>query len=449
MKNLTFLRGTILLTTSDIVNRTLGLFFQSMMIRHAGAESLGLLQMSLPLLSLLATCISAGFPTAISKLIAEAHVTIDRARIQRILLVSFFSSTFFAICTVFAVYVMRDWLLPMFFHDQRAIRPFLVMLPVLLLTGWTAILRGYFYGSQLFRPPAIASVLEQIARILFTFFCFHVDKPNHVITGAIEGALSLVISELAGCIYLAYSFSKSMLWKTKGNKRLMTFRWLQTFIQLSELSLPMTGNSVASVLMYTFEASLIPDSLQNAGCMPSQATALFGLYTGVVIPVFFFATVFSDSLGMTLIASVTEMLASGQHLLVKRHLWRIIRIVAAFSLAYSSCLMLFATPLTRILYDTPEAGILLMHIAPFLFFVCMQWPLASVLQGLQRSGLVLVHSIIGDFVRLILIILWGSRPSLGIYGVLWAFNISNVLITCLHARAVHRLIMIRYDSKRM
>jgi stage V sporulation protein B len=447
MKDLTFLRGTILLTASDILNRTLGLFFQSIMIRHAGAESLGLLQMSLPLLSLLATCISAGFPTAISKLIAEAHVTIDRVRIQRILLVSFFSSTLFAICILFAIYVTRDWLLPVLFQDQRALRPFLVMLPVLFLTGWTAILRGYFYGSQLFRPPAIASVLEQVARILFASFCFHVDAPNHVITGAIVGALSLVISELAGCIYLVYTFSKSMVWKTKGNnKRIMAFRWRQTFLQLSELSLPMTGNSIASVLMYTFEAALIPVSLQKAGCIPSQATALFGLYTGVVIPVFFFATVFSDSLGTTLIASVSEMMAIGQYLLVKRHLWRIIRIVAAFSLAYSGCLMLFATPLTRFLYNTPEAGTLLMHIAPFLLFVCVQWPLASVLQGLKHSGLVLVHSIIGDFVRLILIVLLGSRPSLGIYGVLWAFNISNVLITCLHARAILRLI--RYDSKR-
>jgi stage V sporulation protein B len=434
-------RGTFMLTAIDLANRLLGLCFQSVLVRYAGAESLGLLQMSLPLLSLLSAWMTAGIPLAISRLVAEANARIDRAQIRRILVVSFSMCSFLAICLLSVLYASWEEWLPLLFHDPRAICPFLFLLPVLFFTGWNAIMRGYFYGSQTFAPPAFASLAEQVTRILFLLFSFHSLASVNGESGAAIGALSLVLSECTGGVILACSLARSPFWKSGRRRKGKTaWRWRQTIHQLSEISFPLASHSLASILMYACEASLIPFCLQSAGYSASQATALFGLYAGAALPVLFIATVFTDSLGTTLVASVADLWEEGKTAAVKRLVRQAARLVAFFTLPFSVFLLLFARPLTRFLYGSPEAGSLLIPMAPFLFFICMQWPLAGVLQGLRRPGLVLFHAFLGDCTRLSLILLWGSSPTWGIEGILWAFNISNLLTTFLHAWAVRRIL---------
>ena len=70
MKN-KLLQGTIVLLCSSIVLRCIGFVYQMLVVRLAGTEPLGILNMTMPFYMLLVVLATMGMPVAIAKLAAE------------------------------------------------------------------------------------------------------------------------------------------------------------------------------------------------------------------------------------------------------------------------------------------------------------------------------------------------------------------------------------------
>ena len=70
MKN-KFLQGTVILLLTSVLLRGLGFVYQMLVVRFAGTESVGLLNMSFPFYIMLVVLATAGMPVAIAKLTAE------------------------------------------------------------------------------------------------------------------------------------------------------------------------------------------------------------------------------------------------------------------------------------------------------------------------------------------------------------------------------------------
>lgn len=70
MKN-KFLQGTVILLVTSVLLRGLGFVYQMLVVRFAGTESVGLLNMSFPFYMMLVVLATAGMPVAIAKLTAE------------------------------------------------------------------------------------------------------------------------------------------------------------------------------------------------------------------------------------------------------------------------------------------------------------------------------------------------------------------------------------------
>jgi stage V sporulation protein B len=90
----------------------------------------------------------------------------------------------------------------------------------------------------------------------------------------------------------------------------------------------------------------------------------------------------------------------------------------------------WATPLTTLIYNAPEAGVLLKILAPMFFLHYFDAPLHAILLGLGRAKAMLVNYIVATAFRGISIFVLGSQ--MGISGVAYGIGIGIVMQTLLN-----------------
>lgn len=114
MRKQSFIRGTFILTVSSFFTKGLGFLNGVLLARFLGAEGVGLLMIAHPLLPLFITLTELGLPVAISKLVSEAEVKQDEARVKRILTVSLsITGTLSIILTLVALFGSK-WIASIF-----------------------------------------------------------------------------------------------------------------------------------------------------------------------------------------------------------------------------------------------------------------------------------------------------------------------------------------------
>jgi stage V sporulation protein B len=410
--------------------------------RLIGAQGVGLFRIVFPILGVVLTFVTAGLPTAISKLVAEAMVSRDRVRVARILRVS--STVILSMALLFTLLMVfgRGFIESHWLSDQRAYPSYLVMIPLVGIISVSSIYRGYFQGLQDMSPPAWASIIEQTVRIL-SIWALALHFVKYSLEYAAAAAMAgMVLGEFAGLMFLVVQYLRrgrlAMVLPDAPVRSLETTK--QTLWAIGEIAVPVTLSRLIGSVMYAIEPILVTRALLKAGLLTEMATALYGQYSGMAIPLFVFPTVFTSSLAFNLVPSVSEAIADRAHERVRIRLAQSWRVTAMVAFPSSIILTVFAEPLCRIIFKEPSVAPILAVLAPSGFLLYLQAPLTGILQGLNRAGLSMLNSCIGGVVRLGLIYILASNPHLKIIGVAWAVTISIIVTTALHFVCVCYLI---------
>lgn len=442
MTHRSFLRGAFVLIAASLVTRLMGFAYRIFLTRLIGAAGMGLFQMIWPLLSLILTFVTAGLPVAISKLVAEALVTRDRVRVQRILRVSTAVILTMAVLFTALMWFLRGLVRHYWLTDPRAFPTYLAMIPIVAVISVSSIYRGYFQGLQDMSPPAWASIVETAVRMCSIWVLVGYFIRFGIAYAAAAAMMSAVLGEVAGLLYLIVQHRRrgrlALILADAPRSSLETNR--QTLQAIAQIAVPVTVSRLIGSLIWAVEPVLVTRSLKLAGLATAATTIAYGRYGGMAISLLMFPTVFTGSLAVNLVPSVSEAMADDARQRVRVRLAQSWRATALVGFPTSVILTLFAEPLCRVVYHDSAVGPILAIMAPAGFLLYLQAPLAGILQGLNRAGLAMFNSIIGGVVRLGLIYLLASRPGLGILGVAWATTLSVCLTTILHFWFVYRYV---------
>ncbi|MBL0387475.1 stage V sporulation protein B [Tumebacillus sp. ITR2] len=440
MSKQSFLKGAVILVAASLVTRVLGFVYKIFLSRMIGAEGIGLFQTVFPILMFVMTITTAGLPVALSKLIAEALVQEDYRRVRRIMTVSFTAVLSLSIVFTGLMLVLAPWLTTHVLTDPRAYQTLLAMTPIVIIIAISSILRGYFQGMQNMSPNAIASILEQSARIVTVLLFASYLLPYGLQYAAAGAMLGMVAGELIGLSYLVYTYySKYPLRRFQQQelkKAQEPFR--HTLRSLLEIAVPVTLSRIVSSVTYAIEPILVTRCLVATGVTAAMATTLYGQYSGMAISLLLLPTVFTWSLQTTLVPAISEAVAAKEHKLVQRRLYQAFRMTALVGFPTSAILTLFANELSNAVFNDPAVGPILALMAPCGFLLYLQAPLAGILQGMNRAGEAMFNSIVGSIIKLGVIYYLVAKPEFGIYGVAWSVVISASLTTVLHFLSVSR-----------
>ncbi|MFB5190107.1 stage V sporulation protein B [Alicyclobacillus fastidiosus] len=432
MNRPSFLHGALILMISGLVTRIMGFVYRVFLTRIIGAEGMGLFQIVFPILGLVLTLVTAGLPLAISKLVAEAVAQNDKARVKRIMGVSVGVVSVMTVILTILMYTCRGFIEHHWLSDSRAFPTYLAMIPLVSIIAISSLYRGYFQGLQDMSPTAWGQILEQTVRIISIWILAAYFIQFSLEYAAAAAMMGMVLGEFCGMLFLVASQRRrgrlDSVLPNGATRSHETVR--QTLHAMGEIALPVTLSKLIWSVLFAAEPILVMRALKAAGFTTSTATALYGQYSGMAIPLLVFPTVFTGSLATNLVPSVSEAIAASERFRVRIRLSQSFTATAMVAFPSAVVLTMFAAPLTHYIYKEDSIGPILAVMAPFMFLLCLQAPLTGILQGLNKAGVAMVNSIIGGVLKLLLIYFLASKPTMGILGVSMA-TAASFTVSCL------------------
>ncbi len=418
--------GTLLLTLSGLLTRLIGFFYRIFLSQRIGAEGMGIYQLTFPIHVLTISLTSSAIQTAISRFVAQAASSSCNSQEsgtafcqkkfcnEKCYLTAglMLSLSLAGLCTVF-LYRFSEPIAARFLEEPRC-APLLEILALTIpFAAIHACINGYFYGLKKTFVPAASQLLEQAARVASVWLFFEISMEKHNAISLNLIIWGMVVGEIAATLF-SVSFLKRA--KNRGS-RLFALR------QIFGMSLPLSANRVLVNLLQSMEAVMIPGQLRQYGYSSSESLSVYGILTGMALPMVLFPSVLTNSVSVMLLPAIAE----AQEKKDFRYILTLIKRTCAYSLLLGfGCTVMFlllGNWMGRFLFGNELAGtfiVILGWICPFLY---LSTTLHSILNGLGRTTATFLLNVVGLGIRIGFVLF--VIPMAGIKGYLWGLLLSQ------------------------
>lgn len=286
--------NTSIVTGLSVAERGLGFLYRIVLSRLLGAEGLGLYQVALSLFALFLTLGTGGIPITVSRMISKSKAEKDGLGEQA----SVSAGVTLALLLTLPVCLLF-WGLGnkanFLFSDERPLSVFQILLAGLTFSSVYAVIRGHFWGNKQFLAPSVLELAEETVMVIAGVLLLR--KVPTPLIGAQKAAWAAVIS-------YAFSFTASLVWFfVCGGKLSSPKKHLKP---LFDAVLPITSVRASGSLVNSAIAVLLPAMLVRAGLSESDALKMFGIVTGMVMPILFIPSTLIGSLSLVLVPELSE-----------------------------------------------------------------------------------------------------------------------------------------------
>lgn len=434
MNKVTFQRhplftGTLLLTLAGLLSRIIGFFYRIFLSHTIGAEGLGIYQLIFPIYALTFSVTVAGVQTAISKYVAEAVArdsfppafprvyrksSRNPASFTYLYAGLFISLLLSFLCTVL-LYLQADFLAIHMLGEARCGSLLRILSLTVPFGAIHASINGYYYGLKKTAVPAISQLLEQMARVGGVWLLYRIASEQGRPVTIQMAVWGLVIGEIVSVLYSA-SF-------TRFQRR---FHLLPCAIrQVFTLSLPLTANRVFVNLFASAEAILIPIKLRAFGYSSTEALSVFGVLTGMAMPMIFFPSVITNSVSVMLLPAISEAAAKEDMAYIKNAVKKSCLYCIILGLCCTLGFLIFGRFLGTLVFANHLAGtfiVVLGWICPFLYLTTT---LSSIINGLGKTSTTFLLHLTGSAIRILFVVF--LIPTLGIKAYLFGILVSHLV----------------------
>ncbi|MDE6602937.1 MAG: polysaccharide biosynthesis protein [Lachnospiraceae bacterium] len=450
--------GTVILTLTGLLSRFIGFFYRIFLSNVFGAEGMGLYQLISPVLALSFSLTVSGIQTAISKYVASETSTRDYKSSFRTLWAGFLLAMALSAACAFGIYVYAEPIAANLLLEARTAPLLRIIALSIPMASVHSCINGYFYGIRRTGIPALSQLAEQVCRVGSVYLIYFVCQ-KHGLTPTISFAVvGLVIGESASMIVSVVAIlarahqvfpacghipvpgsSVSPAGQTHAPLffRRQTTPPLSSVLavyrritgQLLQLAVPLSANRLVLNLLQSVEAIYIPNRLMAYGLDNADALSVYGVLTGMSLPLILFPSAITNSISVLLLPIVSEADASGNRTAVRRAIFTSIRCCLLLGFVCTALFLLFGRLAGRLLFHSELAGsfiLTLSFICPFMYIAST---LNSILNGLGKTIQTFLFSVVSLLLRLLFVFF--AIPLYGIRGYLWGMLASQMLQTLL------------------
>ncbi|MCI8946116.1 MAG: polysaccharide biosynthesis protein [Lachnospiraceae bacterium] len=437
-KNNPFVTGTLILTLAGFLSRFIGFFYRAFLSRTFGEEGMGIYQLLAPAMALSFSLTAAGIQTAISKFTASETTTHDHRASFRVLCAGFLLSMPLSLGCTWFIYQYADRIATDFLLEARTaplLRIFALSIP---FCSVHSLINGYFYGIKRAGIPALTQILEQLARVGSVFLLCDYLRAHNQVPPIACAVIGLTIGE---CFSMLVSLAAVYLRAI----RLCTIPARQTHAgnhtgivamtgKILTLSAPLTASRIAVNMLQSIEAVSIPTRLVIHGFSQAQALSVYGVLTGMALPLIMFPTALINSACVLLLPVISEADETNNQGAIRNVVRKAATYCSLFGIFCTVCFLLGGRFAGRMLFKSEMAGsfiLTLSFICPLLY---LSGAFSSVLHGLGKTGITFFFNITALAARLFFVF-W-LIPAIGIQGYLYGLLLSQFLMMLMEMGAV-------------
>jgi O-antigen/teichoic acid export membrane protein len=417
------LKGAAVLSIAAIFTKLLGML-QKIPMQNIGGDSVfGIYNTVYPFYTILIILATAGFPTAISRFVAERHAAGEEAGKREVIRMASLVMTVLGVGGCLLMYFGAPFISRLIGSNQL-IPALKSSAPALLFVPLSAALRGYFQGLQDMMPTAVSQVTEQVVRvavmIILLLYLSGMGSTDAVIAGgALAGSTAGGIAGLFVMLMYWRSYRKhegAMLGARNSPSRGASLSkqgqgWPLLRSMLS-YAIPICLASLAIPLISLVDTFTLPRLLRESGGEIETMMAV-GVYNRG-IPLVQLVTMIATSLSVLFIPAMAELKMKGDHEGIRRQSTVALRWFWLIGLASSIGLAMLAKPINVMLYGDDVGSGTMAWIAWTAAPGALVTVSAALLQGLGYAKAPALHLLMAAAIKLVLNVL--LVPQFGDYG---------------------------------
>lgn len=289
-----------------------------------------------------------------------------------------------------------------------------------------ACINGYFYGKKKASVPALTQLLEQLARVGCVFLVTGADLSEGRTPSINAAVLGMTVGELLSmlialiCLYIHLYPDASVLSLQNICPSSAVYR------DLLGMALPLTANRIVLNILQSIEAVSIPQKLLLYGYDTTTALSVYGVLTGMAMPMIFFPNALTSSVAVLLLPTISENHAKGDREAVWNDTLRTVKYCSLMGFLCLCGFLFLGDWMGTELFHSELAGhfiVTLGFICPFLY---LDTTLSSILQGLGMAGRIFFSNVVCLLIRLVFVFF--AIPQIGMQGYLWGILASQLVL---------------------
>ncbi len=412
-------KQALVLTLANAYTRALGFVLRLVTARLMGAQALGVMEMASSAVMLAITPVTAGVPTAMSRLTAQKNANPTVVLHTGLAFVKTLATFLMPAMLVLSPGIA--WLL----GDMRTLPSILTSLPCILLLGLCAVYSGYFYGLDDAATPALNECAEQTIRCVLAVGLLMIFANRSV---ALTSALPNVAEVTAGAAVWWLFRKKAPQVSSRTDPAIRR--------EIIRLTAPTTGARLCQTALRSLNAILLPVCLRRSGLSADAATAQFGLLGGMVMPLLMLPGIVTGAICMVATPAVSRQ--EGQQQRLKRTMHQLLFSAAGVGFFASVGLFISADFIALRLYHEPALAPLLRLMAPSALMMAIQQVQFGLITGLGVQNKALTGTVIASFLSFGVTAVLCPLPGVRLYGAAIATMAGTFLRLIWNAALLHQ-----------
>lgn len=456
-----FIKGAAILGAAGLIVKIIGAFYRiplTNILQRGGYDGMVYYATAYPYYSWLLVISSAGFPTAISKLVSERVAVGDKKGATAVFKTAFRLLCIIGVITT-ALLFLGSGLIAKLADVPAANLSLMALAPSLFFVSIMCAYRGYLQGMQMMTGTALSQITEQVGKLIASytlailFVKLYPDRPELWAMGTLIG---ISISEVLGLIviWLIYKKSRRQLPSYKLEDMVIskkTFRnvglsllMIAVPITLGASIMPITGIADTIFIKRLLKAGYLARGFSNEVVSGMAETGFVSLRS-YVTPLINMPAVLTLALSMSLVPAIAPMRAARDRRGIRKVGTTGLKLAMLIGAPCAVGLFLIGAPVMALLYTKVRAstdywaikgfipqilamapgkevsvytlagGIMQISAIGVLFLSLVQ-TLTGVIQGIGKQNVPVMFLLAGGIVKVVSMVVLMKFTKLGILG---------------------------------
>lgn len=408
--------GAFVLALATVVTKVLGLLYKAPLSRILGDEGMGYFNSAYTVYTFFYILCSAGVPKAITIIISENDAKNERVGEKRILTVAFLS--FFIIGLAFSlIFFTLSEELCVLIKNSGAFYTMLSVAPSVMFVSLAGVAKGFLNGHSRLVPIAVSQLIEGGAKFFLGIAFAKIGFARGMSLPLLSAftVLGITLGTIFSALYLVIS-TKSVLPKKKCRTKIKSYNIIKRIIKIS---VPLTLGAAVMSISNIIDLLTIMSRLRALGYSEAGASALYGNYTTLAIPMFNLVTALVSPFFIAALPLISRSFARGDFKDFEDKTALALRKALFISVPATVVFIFYSKESLSLIFEKSAVEVgapLLSILAPSLIFFTAQCVINTALEGAGHYKAPIITMLVGAAVKLVASFFLISNGGFGIAG---------------------------------
>lgn len=409
--------GAAALAMATVVTKILGLLYKLPLSRILGDEGMGYFNSAYTVYTFFYILCSAGVPKAVAIVVSENEAEGNKNNERRIIrsaLLAFFTLGIIAT----ALFIAFADELCILIGNSGAAYTMIVIAPSVLFVSIAGVAKGHLSGNSKLLPLAVSQLIEGGSKF-FIGVLFAVIGAQRGMSLQILSAftvLGITLGSAFSAIYLLLTSKFSV--KNQGREEKEASKHPHKKLRrVIKIAIPLTIGSAVMSLSNLLDLGMIMQRLKSAGYSEAEASAMYGNYTTLAVPMFNLVTALVAPFFIATLPILSRSHTLGDDFSFEEELNFTLKKAFFIAIPSSVAFIFYSKEILSLIFQSSavETGApLLTLLAPSLVFLTAQTLVNTALEAKGHFKAPIISMIVGNIPKIVISYILIANPRFGI-----------------------------------